>query len=39
VLDAVWLIDITDLMKAARILDENQVEMVKIKLRDVVRIW
>ena len=32
-----WLIDTTDLLKAARIPDENQVEVVKIQLKDVAR--
>ena len=30
-----WLIDTTDLLKAARVPDENQVEVAKIQLRDV----
>ena len=34
-----WLIDTTDLMKAARIPDENQVEVAKIQLKDVARTW
>jgi len=34
-----WLIDTTDLLKAVRILDENQVEVVKIPLKDVARTW
>ena len=34
-----WLIDTTDLMRAAQISDENQVKVVKIQLRDVVRTW
>jgi len=34
-----WLIDTTDLLKAARIPDENQVEVAKIQLRDVARTW
>ena len=34
-----WLIDTTDLLKAARIPDENQVEVVKIQLKDVARTW
>ena len=29
----------TDLMKVARIPDENQVEVAKIQLGDVVRTW
>ena len=32
-----WLIDIIDLLKAARITEKNQVEMAKIQLRDVAR--
>ena len=32
-----WVIDTTDLMKAARILDENQVEVTKIQLKNVAR--
>jgi len=32
-----WLIDTTDLLKIARIPDENQVEMAKVQLRDVAR--
>ena len=34
-----WLIDTTDLLKAARVPDENQVEVAKIQLRDVARTW
>jgi len=34
-----WLIDMTDLLKAARISGENQVEVVKIQLKDVTRTW
>jgi len=34
-----WLIDTTDLLKTARIPAENQVEVVKIQLKDVVRTW
>ena len=34
-----WLIDTTDLLKAARIPDENQVEVAKIQLKDVARTW
>ena len=34
-----WLIDTTDLLKAARVSDENKVKMTKIQLRDVVRTW
>ena len=32
-----WLIDMTDLLKAARIPGENQVEVAKIQLKDVAR--
>jgi len=32
-----WLIDNTDLLKAARVPEENQVEVVKIQLKDVAR--
>jgi len=31
------MIDIIDLLKAARITEKNQVEMAKIQLRDVAR--
>jgi len=31
--------DTTDLMKIARIPDENQMEVAKIQLRDVDRTW
>ena len=34
-----WRMDTTDLMKAARIPDENQVEVAKIQLKDVARTW
>jgi len=34
-----WMMDTIDLMKAARIPDENQVEVAKIQLKDVVRTW
>ena len=34
-----WLIDMTDLLKAARIPGENQVEVAKIQLKDVARTW
>ena len=34
-----WLIDMTDLLKAARIPDENQVEMAKIQLKAISRTW
>ena len=34
-----WLIDTTDLLKAAQIPNENQVEVVKIQLKDVARTW
>ena len=34
-----WLIDMTDLLKAARIPAENQVEVAKIQLNDVARTW
>ena len=34
-----WLIDTTDLLKAARVPDENLVEVTKIQLRDVARTW
>jgi len=34
-----WLIDTIDLLKAAQILDENQVEVAKIQLKDVARTW
>ena len=34
-----WLIDTTDLLTAARILADNQVEVAKIQLKDVARTW
>jgi len=34
-----WIMDTTHLMKAARIPDENQVEVAKIQLKDVARTW
>ena len=34
-----WLIDTIDLLKAAQILDENQVEVVKIQLKNVAKTW
>ena len=34
-----WLVDMTDLLKTARIPEENQVEVAKIQLRDVARTW
>ena len=34
-----WLVDTTYLLKAAHVPDENQVEVVKIKWKDVARIW
>ena len=34
-----WMLDTTDLMKAARIPDENQVEVAKIQLKDMARTW
>ena len=34
-----WLIDITDLLKAARVLEKNQVEVTKIQLKDGARTW
>ena len=34
-----WLIDTTDLLKAARVPNENQVEVAKIQLKDVARTW
>ena len=33
------MMDTTDLMKAARIPDENQVKVTKIQLKDVARTW
>ena len=32
-----WLIDTTDLLKAARVPEEDQVEVAKIQLKDVAR--
>jgi len=32
-----WLIDMTDLLKAARIPNKNQMEVAKIQLKDVSR--
>jgi len=32
-----WMMDTTDLMKAARISDENQLEVAKIQLKDVAK--
>ena len=34
-----WLVNMTDLLKAIRIPDENQVEMTKIQLKDVAKTW
>jgi len=34
-----WLVDMTDLLRVARVPDENQVEMAKIQLNDVARTW
>ena len=34
-----WLIDMTDLLKSARISSENQVKVAKIQLKDVARTW
>jgi len=34
-----WLINTIDLSKAARILDESQVELAKIQLKDVDKTW
>jgi len=34
-----WLIAMIDLLKAARILNKNQVEVAKIQLKDVARTW
>jgi len=34
-----WQIDTIDLLKAARIPDENHVEVAKIQLKDVARTW
>jgi len=33
------MINVTYLLKAARVPEENQVEAVKIQLKDVARIW
>ena len=33
------LIDITDLLKLARVPEDNQVEVAKIQLKDVARTW
>ena len=32
-----WLIDTTDLLKAARVPEEDQVEVAKIQLKDVAK--
>ena len=34
-----WLVDTTDLLKAAGVPDENQVEAAKIQLKDLTRTW
>jgi len=34
-----WLIDMANLLKAARIPSENQVEVAKNQLKDVIRTW
>ena len=34
-----WLIEMIDLLKAARIPSENQVKVAKIQLKDMVRTW
>ena len=34
-----WLTDATDLLKAARVPEEDQVEVIKIQLKDVARNW
>ena len=34
-----WLFDTTNLLKAARIPNENQVKVAKIQLKDMVRTW
>ena len=34
-----WLIDTTDLLKAAWIPEEDQVEVTKIQLKDMARTW
>jgi len=34
-----WLTDTTDLLNAARVPEENQVEVAKIQLKDIARTW
>ena len=34
-----WLIDTTDLLKAARIPNKNKVKVAKIQLKDVAKTW
>ena len=34
-----WLIGTTDLLNAARVSEENQVEVAKIQLKDIARTW
>lgn len=34
-----WIVDVTSLLSAARVPDEDQVDMVKIQPTDVARIW
>ena len=34
-----WLVDTINLLKAAWVLDKNQVKVAKIQLKDVARIW
>ena len=34
-----WLTDTTDLLNAARVPQENQVEVAKIQLKDIARTW
>ena len=34
-----WLINITDVLKVARVPEENQVKVAKIQLKDVARTW
>ena len=34
-----WLVDTTDLLKVARVPNENQVEVAKIQLKDMARTW
>ena len=34
-----WLTDTTDLLNAARVPNENQVEVAKIQLKDIARTW